>query len=121
MEIPQEVNPNSRPEPALSKEEAAYRVIKFHENMQSVNPFGGAAYDDGMRSALTYMLTGEQVTPTAKDAGLALRYVRDRISVPRDMSIWSAKRLRQACADVADMAGVDERRVVGIALRERRD
>lgn len=91
MAIPQEVNPDSRPEPELSKEEAAFRVIKFHENMQSVNPFGAAAYDDGMRSTLTYMLTGEKVVPTEKDAGLALRYVRDRISVPRDMPIWSAK------------------------------
>jgi len=23
-----------------------------------------------------------------------MRYIRDRISVPRDMNIWSAKRLR---------------------------
>jgi len=91
MDILQEVNSKSRPEPALSKENAAFRVIKFHENMQSVNPFGAAAYDDGMRAVLTYLLTGEHVVPTEQDAGLALRYVRDRISVPRDMPIWSAK------------------------------
>lgn len=58
MEVKSEVNPESYPEPALSKEEAAFRVIKHHESMSQVNPYGEKAFDLGMRAALTYMLTG---------------------------------------------------------------
>jgi glutathione S-transferase len=78
-------------------------VIKHWKSMQNVNPFGADATDDGLRSALTYLLTGQKVKPKTQNAHLALRYVRDRISVPRDMSIWSAKRLRQACEDTASL------------------
>ena len=78
----------------FAKQEAAFRVIKHWKSIQAVNPFGADATDDGLRSALTYMLTGYKTKPKVKNAHLALRYVRDRISVPRDMSIWSAKRLR---------------------------
>ena len=35
------------------------------------------------------------------NADLILRYVRDRISVPRDMGIWAAKILRTALEDTA--------------------
>ena len=35
----------------------------------------------------------------------ALRYIRDRVNVPRDMSIWAGKRLRQALEDTAALAG----------------
>jgi glutathione S-transferase len=92
--VTQEVNPASYPEQTLSKEEAAYRVIKHHEALSKVNPYGQAAFDSGMRAALTYMLTDKKCTDINKNSHLALRYVRDRISVPRDMNIWSAKRLR---------------------------
>ena len=47
-----------------------------------------------MRAALTYLLTGQKGAYLDRDSHLALRYVRDRISVPRDMSIWAARRLR---------------------------
>ena len=40
-----------------------------------------------------------------RDSDLSLRYIRDRINVPRDMPMWSARRLRQACGDVAKACG----------------
>jgi glutathione S-transferase len=89
-----EVNADIYPMPNLAKEEAAYRMIKHHETLASKNPFGAEAFDDGVRCALTLLLTGKQVTPVTKNADQAIRYIRDRISVPRDMSIWAAKNLR---------------------------
>lgn len=93
-DVTQEVNPVSYPEEPLSKEEAAYRVIKHREALGKVNPYGQTAFDSGMRAALTHMLTDRKCSNINKNSHLALRYVRDRISVPRDMNIWSAKRLR---------------------------
>jgi len=63
MDVSQEVNQKSFPEPSLSKQEAAYRVIKHWNSMSKVNPFGADALDDGMRSTLTLMLTGKKVKP----------------------------------------------------------
>ena len=69
------------------------------------NPCGEAsAVDEALRCALTLLLTGHACTPPA-GADAALRYVRDRISVPRDMSLWAARRLRQALEATASLAG----------------
>ena len=94
QDVKSEVNPDFYPEQPLSKEEAAFRVIKHHEAMSKVNPYGPEAFDSGMRAALTQMLTGQKCEDLNEKSHLALRYVRDRISVPRDMNVWSAKRLR---------------------------
>ena len=48
-----------------------------------------------MRSALTHMITGEVLIPD-KLSGVSLRYLKNRISVPRDMPIISARLLRQS-------------------------
>ena len=48
-----------------------------------------------MRSALTHLLTGEVKIPE-KLSGKSLRYLKNRISVPRDMPIISARLLRQS-------------------------
>ncbi|HEY9826183.1 MAG TPA: glutathione S-transferase, partial [Stenomitos sp.] len=48
-----------------------------------------------------------------------LRYLRDRISVPRDMSIYAAKRLREALEATAALAG--DRQGPPIPVRHRRD
>jgi glutathione S-transferase len=63
-------------------------------------------------------MTGE-VCPPPKDADIALRYLRDRISVPRDMSIYAAKRLRSALESTAALAG--DRQGEPIPTRHRRD
>lgn len=58
IDVKGEVNPEAYPMPKLAKEEAAFRMIKHHETLASKNPFGEAAFDDGVRCALTYQLTG---------------------------------------------------------------
>ena len=116
-----EVNPEVYPMPQLAKEEAAYRMIKHHETLASKSPFGEEAFDDGVRCALTLLLTGQQIAPATKDADHAIRYIRDRISVPRDMSIWAAKNLRQSLEDTAQLISTDPEGRYSIPISNRKD
>lgn len=92
------------PEPENSRQEALYRMLKHRANIIRVNPADPQLFDEALRCALTFMMTGEPCTPpTASDP--ALRYLRDRINVPRDMSIYAAKRLREALETTAALVG----------------
>jgi glutathione S-transferase len=106
------------PEPTNSRQEALHRVLKHRENIIKANPAKPEMFDLALRCALTQMMTGE-VCPPPKDADIALRYLRDRISVPRDMSIYAAKRLRSALESTAALAG--DRQGEPIPTRHRRD
>ncbi|WP_099239526.1 glutathione S-transferase family protein [Synechococcus sp. BDU 130192] len=106
------------PEPANAKQEALYRVIKHRRNIVKVNPANDQFFDQALRCALTAMMTGEVCEPP-KDADKALRYLRDRLNVPRDMSIYAAKHLRTALEKTAQLAG--ERQGEPIPVRHRRD
>jgi glutathione S-transferase len=92
------------PEPESSRTEALQRTLKHRSNIIRVNPADNKLFDEALRCALTSMMTGEACTPPA-GADTALRYLRDRINVPRDMSIYAAKRLRKALEDTAALAG----------------
>jgi glutathione S-transferase len=106
------------PEPETARQEALYRVIKHRANIIRVNPTDDATFDQALRSALTHLITGETCTPpTGSDVGL--RYLRDRISVPRDMSIYAAKRLREALEATAALVG--DRPGPAIPIQHRRD
>ena len=106
------------PEPENSRAEALQRVIKHRTNIIKVNPADDQLFDEALRCALTYMMTGEISTPpSGSDA--ALRYLRDRINVPRDMSIYAAKRLREALEETAALVGV--RQGSPIPVQHRRD
>jgi glutathione S-transferase len=108
----------SYPEPETSRAEALHRVIKHRDNIIRVNPADDSLFDEALRCALTHMMTGETCTPPpGSDA--ALRYLRDRINVPRDMSIYAGKRLREALEKTAALAG--DRQGPPIPLRHRRD
>ena len=92
------------PEPETSRSEALQRVIKHRNNIIKVNPGPDKLFDRALRCALTYMMTGKIcMPPSGSDA--ALRYLRDRINVPRDMSIYAAKRLRESLEKTAALAG----------------
>ena len=106
------------PEPETSRIEALQRVIKHHANIIRINPAEDSLIDQALRCALTTMMTGETCTPLP-GADRALRYLRDRISVPRDMSIYAAKRLRQALESTAALAG--EGQGSPIPINHRRD
>ena len=74
---------------------ALKRVIKHKENLLKVNPYHKESFEESLRSALTHMITGEIIVPE-KISGKSLKYLKNRISVPRDMPIISARLLRQS-------------------------
>jgi glutathione S-transferase len=105
-------------EPASARAEALYRTIKHHDNVIRVNPADDKLVDEALRCALTNMMTDVVcVPPPGSDA--ALRYIRDRINVPRDMSIYAAKRLRTALEATAALVG--DTQSVPIPFNHRRD
>jgi glutathione S-transferase len=106
------------PELASSRAEALQRVIKHRVNIIKVNPANNQLFDEALRCALTNMMTDEVCTPPP-DTDLALRYLRDRVNVPRDMSIYAAKRLRESLEKTAALVG--DRQSPPLAVRNRRD
>ncbi|MEB3174559.1 MAG: glutathione S-transferase family protein [Cyanobacteriota bacterium] len=92
------------PEPETSRTEALTRVLKHRETLIQVNPVAGADFERALRCALTHLITGELCPPPPGSDG-ALRYLRDRISVPRDMSLYAARRLRESLELTAALAG----------------
>ena len=74
---------------------ALKRIIKHKNNLIKVNPHDKEYFEESLRSALTHMITGVIRTPE-KVSGKSLRYLKNRISVPRDMPIISARLLRQS-------------------------
>ena len=105
-------------EPEDSRAEALQRVIKHRASLIQVNPAEDSLFDAALRCALTSMMTG-QICEPPQDSDSALRYLRDRISVPRDMSIYAAKRLRQALEETAALVG--QAQGASIPTNHRRD
>jgi glutathione S-transferase len=92
------------PEPENACAEALYRTIKHHDKIIRVNPGDNKLVDEALRCALTTMMTKAKCIPP-QGSDPALRYLRDRINVPRDMSIYAAKRLRIALETTAALVG----------------
>lgn len=106
------------PEPKNSRQEALHRVLKHRNRIIAVNPENQILFDEALRCALTYMMTGEDCIPP-RDSDVALRYLRDRISIPRDMTIYAGKRLRTALEYTAKLVG--DKQPQSLPLRHRRD
>lgn len=92
------------PEPENSRMEALQRTIEHRLNIIRVNPLDDKLFDQALRCALTQMITDEDCVPPS-GSDVALRYLRDRINVPRDMSIYAAKRLRESLEKTAALVG----------------
>ena len=71
-----------------------------------------------MRSALTHMITGDVLIPK-KLSGISLKYLKNRISVPRDMPIISARLLRQSLNKIESLSDINE--IDKIPFRDRYD
>lgn len=106
------------PEPENSRQEALQRVIKHRRNLIRVNPAEDSLFEEALRCALTHLITGEVRLPSP-GSDSALRYLRDRICVPRDMSIYAAKRLRESLEFTAALVGNEPG--TPILLKHRRD
>ena len=97
---------------------ALNRVIKHKDNLIKVNPYDKESFDESLRSALTHMITSEIKVPK-KLSGKSLRYLKDRISVPRDMPIISARLLRQSLNKLELLS--DNHEIENIPLNHRYD
>jgi len=94
------------------------RVIKHKENIININPSDNEEFDIALRSALTFMINNEINIPE-NCCGQGLRYLRDRISVPRDMPIISARLLRQSLNRIESLSDINE--IDKIPFRHRYD
>ncbi|MEM7066225.1 MAG: glutathione S-transferase family protein [Cyanobacteria bacterium P01_B01_bin.77] len=103
-------------EPETSRMEALHRMLKHRNNIVRVNPTEDAVIDEALRCALTQLITGEICEPPqGSDRGL--RYLRDRVNVPRDMSIYAGKRLRAALEETAALIGEQQGPVIPVRNR----
>ena len=90
---------------------ALMRVMKHKENIININPADNNEFDIALRSALTFMVTNEINIPE-NSCGKGLRYLRDRISVPRDMPLLSARKLRQSLEKIASFDECNETHLI---------
>ena len=94
-------------EPPSAADEAVARTVKHRANLVRCNPCDDVVADEALRCALSSLVSGELVTPPS-GGNIALRYIRDRINVPRDMSLHAARRMRTALEATAALAGDGE-------------
>ena len=108
-------------EPADAAAVALARVVKHRTTLTSRNPLPPERFDHALRCALTHLLLGQDVPPPAGSAP-GLRYLRDRISVPRDMPLHAARRLRKSLEHTAALDPLDPHAPgPAIPLQHRRD
>jgi glutathione S-transferase len=90
----------SQPAPADAALVALARVLRHRDSLVELNPLQPAVFDPALRTALTRMMLGSALQPPGGSAA-GLRYLRDRISVPRDMPLHAARQLRQVLESTA--------------------
>merc|ERR1719191_258599 len=105
-------------EPPEAVDEAVARTFKHRANIVKANPAQPDVADHALRCALTGLVSGELVKPP-KGGDVALRYIRDRVNVPRDMSLHAARRMRAVLEATAALAG--DGQGPPISMNNRRD
>ncbi len=111
----------SQPEPLDAAAIALSRVLRHRGPLAERNPLPPQRFDPALRSALSFLVTGEAVPPPPRSAA-GLRHLRDRISVPRDMPLHAARRLRQALETTARLdPATPEAQGESIPTQHRRD
>jgi len=96
----------SQGEPGDAAAIALARVLRHRPTLASRNPLPDASFDQALRCALTHLISERDCTPPAGSAP-GLRYLRDRISVPRDMPLHAARRLRRSLERTALLDPLD--------------
>ena len=111
----------SQVEPPDAAAVALARVLKHRRTLASRNPLPEERFDQALRCALSHLAQGKDVAPPPGSA-TGLRYLRDRISVPRDMPLHAARRLRQALERTAALDPLDPTATgPALPLQHRRD
>ena len=82
---------------------ALKRVLKHKENIVKVNPYDNNFFDESLRSALTHLITDEICIPRY-NAVKSIKYLKNRISVPRDMPLISARLLRKSLNKIESLS-----------------
>ena len=97
------------------------RLLAVHPEGERLGAAATARLDQALRCALTNLMARPEAAPVVPPAGTAaaLRYWRDRISVPRDMPLHAARRLRAALERTAALAGPEQG--PPLPVRDRRD
>ena len=95
---------------------ALSRVLKHRESLLAVNPLGAELFDQPLRAALTLLIKGQICSPN-KGSASGLRYLKDRISVPRDMPLLAARKFRQAIEQTAQMDSSQQGPSIGTRSR----
>lgn len=105
--------------------EAVGRVAAFRGALARVNPDSDAAapgrFDAALRCALTALVAGGPPPPPPAGSAAGLRYVRDRVNVPRDMSLFAARRLRAALEATAALDAPAPGPFAALTTEHRRD
>jgi glutathione S-transferase len=100
---------------------ALARVLRHRQALLQRNPLAAEDFDLPLRTALTN-LSHNTVLPPPAGAAAALRHLRDRISVPRDMPLHAARRLRRSLEHTARLDPADPTAMPEpIPIRHRRD
>jgi glutathione S-transferase len=111
----------TQPEPPDAALLALARVLKHRASLVARNPLPPEVFEPALRSALTALVVdpagGKGPCPPPGSAP-GLRYLRDRISVPRDMPLHAARRLRRALEATA-LRDPDDPRGQGTPIPER--
>jgi glutathione S-transferase len=111
----------SQAEPLDAASIALLRVLKHRHTLCARNPLPASEMEEALRCALTLLVKGTECVPPGGSAP-GLRYLRDRISVPRDMPLHSARLLRRALERTACLDPVNpEASGPPIPVRHRRD
>ncbi len=115
----------TQPQPPEAALVALARVLKHRHTLLQRNPLPPELFDPALRAALTALLTPTDlsaIAPPPAGSAPGLRYLRDRISVPRDMPLHSARLLRQALEATALQDPADPaRQGEPIPVQHRRD
>lgn len=111
----------SQHEPPEAAGVALSRVLRHRVTLVGRNPLPPEQFDQALRCALSHLAQGRTVAPPPGSAP-GLRYLRDRISVPRDMPLHSARHLRQALEYTAALDPLDPGAAgPALAQQHRRD
>ena len=99
---------------------ALTRVIKHKDNIINSNPYKEKSLDELLRAGLTHMIKGE-INDIHFNSAISIQYLKNRISVPRDMPLISARLLRQSLNKIESLCEKNEIDNIPVAHRYDQD